>query len=80
MLAEADWTPFKPLPEWAEAGENSRSAVLVSHAEVTSLRETIDILSDPLTVEDLRESEDDIARGKTVSADRCARRRTPPTR
>lgn len=45
------------------------AAVLVSHAELAALRETIAILSDPGAVEDIRAAEADIAAGKTVKAD-----------
>lgn len=45
------------------------AAVLVSHAELTALRETIAILSDPRAVEDIREAEADIAAGDTTNAD-----------
>jgi len=45
------------------------AAVLVSHAEMTALRETIAILSDPLAVEDIRQAEADVLAGRTVSVD-----------
>jgi antitoxin YefM len=45
------------------------AAVLVSHAELNALRETIAILSDATLVEDLRQAEVDIATGNTVSAE-----------
>ena len=45
------------------------AAVLVSHAELEALRETIAILSDPTLVEDIRQAEADIAAGDTVSAE-----------
>jgi prevent-host-death family protein len=45
------------------------AAVLVSHAELAALRETIAILSDPGAVEDIRQSEADILAGNTVDAD-----------
>ncbi|MGH8959983.1 MAG: type II toxin-antitoxin system Phd/YefM family antitoxin [Jatrophihabitantaceae bacterium] len=45
------------------------AAVLVSYAELTALRETIAILSDPRAVEDIREAEADIAAGDTTNAD-----------
>lgn len=44
------------------------AAVLVSHAELAALRETIAILSDPGAVEDIRQSEADILAGNTVNA------------
>jgi prevent-host-death family protein len=44
-------------------------AVLVSHAEIEALRETIAILSDATSVEDIRQSEADVATGNTVSAE-----------
>jgi antitoxin YefM len=45
------------------------AAVLVSHAELNALRETIAILSDPRVVEDIRQAEADIAAGNTINAD-----------
>jgi prevent-host-death family protein len=45
------------------------AAVLVSYAELTALRETIAILSDPRAVEDIRQAEADIAAGTTTNAD-----------
>ena len=45
------------------------AAVLVSHAELEALRETIAILSDPTVVADIRQAEADIAAGNTVSAE-----------
>jgi len=42
------------------------AAVLVSHAEMTALRETIAILSDPDAVEDIRRAEADILAEHTV--------------
>jgi prevent-host-death family protein len=45
------------------------AAVLVSHAELEALRETIAILSDPRTVEDIRQAEADIAAGNTTDAE-----------
>jgi len=45
------------------------AAVLVSHAELAALRETIAVLSDPGAVEDIRQAEADIAAGHTVNAD-----------
>lgn len=45
------------------------AAVLVSHQELAALRETIAILSDPGTVEDIAEAEADIRSGDTVDAD-----------
>jgi prevent-host-death family protein len=45
------------------------AAVLVSVEELTALRETIAILSDPRTVADLRESEEDIAAGRVVDTE-----------
>jgi antitoxin YefM len=45
------------------------AAVLVSHAEIAALRETIAILSDPLAVEDIRQAEQDILAGRTVKAE-----------
>lgn len=45
------------------------AAVLVSHAEIAALRETIAILSDPLAVEDIRQAEEDVLAGRTVNAE-----------
>ncbi|MFY9808027.1 MAG: type II toxin-antitoxin system Phd/YefM family antitoxin [Pseudonocardiaceae bacterium] len=45
------------------------AAVLVSHAEMAALRETIAILSDPLAVEDIRQAEQDILAGRTVNVE-----------
>lgn len=45
------------------------AAVLVSHAELEALRETIAILSDAALVEDIRHAEADVATGNTVSAE-----------
>ncbi|WP_408663159.1 type II toxin-antitoxin system Phd/YefM family antitoxin [Jatrophihabitans sp.] len=45
------------------------AAVLVSHAELEALRETIAILSDPAMVADIREAEADIAARNTVDAE-----------
>jgi len=45
------------------------AAVLVSHAELAALRETIAILSDPGAVEDIRQAEADVLAGDTVNAD-----------
>jgi antitoxin YefM len=44
------------------------AAVLVSHAELTALRETIAILSDARAVEDIGQAQADIAAGKTTNA------------
>lgn len=45
------------------------AAVLVSHAELTALRETIAILSDPAAVKDIDEAEADVLAGRTVNAE-----------
>jgi antitoxin YefM len=45
------------------------AAVLISHAELHALRETIAILSDPDVVNDIREAESDIRAGRTTNAD-----------
>lgn len=45
------------------------AAVLVSHAELAALRETIAILSDSGAVQDIRQAEADILAGHTVRAD-----------
>ena len=44
-------------------------AVLLSVEDLESLEETLDILSTPGAVEDIRAAEDDIARGETIDAD-----------
>jgi prevent-host-death family protein len=49
--------------------KGERAAVLVSHAELEALRETIAILSDATLVADIRQAEVDIAAGNTVSAE-----------
>ncbi len=45
------------------------AAVLVSHAELEALRETIAILSDATLIVDIRQAEADIAAGNTVNAE-----------
>jgi len=45
------------------------AAVLVSHAEMVALRETIAILSDPMAVEDIRQGEADVLAGRRVNAE-----------
>lgn len=45
------------------------AAVLVSHAELEALRETIAILSDATLVAEVRQAEADIAAGDTVNAE-----------
>lgn len=45
------------------------AAVLVSHAEIAALRETIAVLSDPVVVEDIRQAEVDVLAKRTVNAD-----------
>ncbi|MGH8862599.1 MAG: type II toxin-antitoxin system Phd/YefM family antitoxin [Jatrophihabitantaceae bacterium] len=45
------------------------AAVLVSHAELDALRETIAILSDADLVEDIRQGEADVAAGDTGNAE-----------
>jgi len=42
-------------------------AVLMSAAELDSLESTLEILSDPTTMEKLRQAEDDIKNGRTTS-------------
>jgi antitoxin YefM len=44
------------------------AAVLMSHAELAALRETIAILSDAHAVDDIRQAEADIAAGDTTNA------------
>lgn len=45
------------------------AAVLVSHAEMAALRETIAVLSDPVVVEDIRQAEVDVLAKRAVNAD-----------
>ncbi len=45
------------------------AAVLVSHAELTALRETIAILSDATAVQDIRQAEEDVSAGLTIKAE-----------
>jgi antitoxin YefM len=45
------------------------AAVLVSHAELEALRETIAILSDTTLVADLRQAQADVAAGNTINAE-----------
>lgn len=45
------------------------AAVLVSYAELTALRETIAILSDPAAVKDIEQAEADILARRTVNAE-----------
>ena len=45
------------------------AAVLISPAELTAMRETIAILSDPQLVADIQEAEADVAAGRTVDAE-----------
>ena len=57
-------------PEHVDITRNGKpSAVLVSHAELEALRETIAILSDARLVEDIRQAEADIGAGETVNAE-----------
>ena len=49
------------------------AAVLVSPADLASLEETLDILSDPAALADIREAEAEYARGETTSADEMRR-------
>lgn len=57
-------------------------AVLISHAELEALRETIAILSDPTFVEDIRQAQADIAGGSTMGAEslRASMQARRPTR
>ncbi|MGE5827455.1 MAG: type II toxin-antitoxin system Phd/YefM family antitoxin [Micromonosporaceae bacterium] len=45
------------------------AAILISTVELDSLRETIAILSDPVAVAQIRESEADIAAGRLIDAE-----------
>jgi prevent-host-death family protein len=59
------------------------AAVLVSHAELEALRETIAILSDSRAVEDIRQGEADVAAGITTNAEdlrHAMRARRPATK
>ena len=42
-------------------------AVLISQAELESLEETLDILSDPKALGELREAEEQVVRGETIT-------------
>lgn len=44
-------------------------AVLMSHDEYESLKETLDILSDPQAMKDLREAEEDVKAGRLYDWD-----------
>ncbi len=44
-------------------------AVLISPADLAALEETLDVLSDPETMERLRRSRDDAARGDVLDAE-----------
>jgi hypothetical protein len=43
--------------------------VLVSHAELAALRETIAIVSDPAVLEDIRQAKADVLAGDAVNAE-----------
>lgn len=45
------------------------AAVLISHEEMAALLETIAVLSDPRSVEDIAQAEADIIAGNTVDAE-----------
>lgn len=45
------------------------AAVLISPAELAALGETLDVLSDPGTMERLRQSREDVARGDLLDAE-----------
>jgi len=45
------------------------AAVLISYAEMAALRETIAVLSDPQTVDDIGQAEEDLRAGRTVNAE-----------
>lgn len=44
------------------------AAVLISPADLAALEETLDVLSDPQTLQRLRESREDIARGDVLDS------------
>lgn len=44
-------------------------AVMIAPADLESLEETLDILSDPQALAEIRESAEDIAAGRTVTID-----------
>lgn len=48
------------------------AAVLVSADELASLDETVDILSTPGALEEIRQAESDVARGEYVSAEQMS--------
>jgi prevent-host-death family protein len=45
------------------------AAVLISPADLAALEETLDVLSDPDTMERLRRSREDVARGDVLDAE-----------
>ena len=45
------------------------AAVLISPADLAALEETLDVLSDPATMEHLRQSREDAARGDILTAE-----------
>ncbi|MHB8512470.1 MAG: type II toxin-antitoxin system Phd/YefM family antitoxin [Actinomycetota bacterium] len=50
------------------------AAVLISPDDLAALEETLDILSDPKAVADIRKARGEIARGKGISAEQLKRR------
>jgi len=48
-------------------------AVILSVADLEALEETLDILSTPGALEQIRQAEDEIARGETIDADELHR-------
>jgi antitoxin YefM len=49
------------------------AAVLISPEDLISLEETLDILSDPAALADIREAEAEVSRGEYTSAEEMAR-------
>jgi prevent-host-death family protein len=45
------------------------AAVLISPEDLAAIEDTLEILSDPAAVEEIRHARDDVRRGKTVSAE-----------
>jgi antitoxin YefM len=45
------------------------AAVIMSPADLAALEDTLELLSDPAALQEIRAARDDIARGRVVSAD-----------
>ena len=46
------------------------AAVIMSPADLAALEDTLELLSDPAALEEIRAARDDIARGRVVSAEK----------